>query len=200
MLTTVVFDLGGVYFTSGTETALRRLSLKYHIPLKKVRDAYLTRLRKKYPTTEKELYKIWNSLKKDFGVGETPEELDRVDLDGYVPQEKTISVLRKLRSDGVRVLYLSDNTIDRVRFLNGKYGFLDDFDGGVFSFDIRSCKPDVRMYQTLLKKFKLNSCEVVFIDDRKENLLPARKLRMRVIQFKNQRQLRRDLRTMGFAL
>jgi HAD superfamily hydrolase (TIGR01509 family) len=200
MHTAVVFDLGGVYFTSGIETVLNRIAVKYGLSKEKVRREYLTRLRRKYPTTEAEVRSVWRVFAKDFDFKETPEELERIENGGYVPLAETIAILRKLRSGGVRVYYLSDNTIDRVRRLNEKYNFLDDFEGGVFSYNILSCKPDVRMYQALLKKFNLKATEVVFIDDRLENLAPARKLGMAVIHFKNPLQLRRDLRKLGFAL
>jgi len=54
-------------------------------------------------------------------------------------------------------------------------GFLTLTDGDIFSYSVRQVKPDVEIYETLLKKYQLTADECVFIDDRMENIEGAEK-------------------------
>lgn len=54
-------------------------------------------------------------------------------------------------------------------------------------------KPDVRIYELALQLTQRPAEECVFIDDRPENLEPARRLNMHTVHFLNADQLRKDL-------
>ena len=55
-------------------------------------------------------------------------------------------------------------------------------------------KPNHRIYQTLLQKLKLTSAEVVFVDDKLENIKGAKKCGIKAIRFTNYKDLRVKLR------
>lgn len=54
-------------------------------------------------------------------------------------------------------------------------------------------KPDPRIYQMALQLTQWTPESCVFIDDRPENLEPAKQLNMRTVHFENAEQLQRDL-------
>jgi putative hydrolase of the HAD superfamily len=54
-------------------------------------------------------------------------------------------------------------------------------------------KPDPKLYETALDLMQIKGERVVFIDDREENLGPARQLGMLTVHFKNAAQLRQEL-------
>jgi len=68
------------------------------------------------------------------------------------------------------------------------------FDFNICSFREGSNKPDIQIYKILLKKLKISPEEIVFIDDTKECLTPAKKMGMKTILYKNNSQLFRDLK------
>ena len=52
--------------------------------------------------------------------------------------------------------------------------FLQYMDGTVFSYQYQIIKPDVRIYEQLLKNYDLRAEECVFIDDKAENVEAAK--------------------------
>ena len=54
-------------------------------------------------------------------------------------------------------------------------------------------KPDIKIYELALQLTQRPAEECVFIDDRPENLEPARRLHMHTVHFVNADQLRKDL-------
>lgn len=60
---------------------------------------------------------------------------------------------------------------------------LNIFDGVVVSADIHIVKPDIRIYEHLLKTYNLKPDECLFIDDRADNVEGAKAAGMNAIQF-----------------
>ena len=59
-------------------------------------------------------------------------------------------------------------------------------------------KPDLKIYQYAIKKYKLKPKETVFIDDQKKNLIPAKKLGIKTILYQqNIYNLRLKLKKLG---
>ena len=55
-------------------------------------------------------------------------------------------------------------------------------------------KPDKEAYQYVLRQLKVQPKQALMVDDRPENLTPARKLGMYGIQFKNTSQFGKELK------
>ena len=75
--------------------------------------------------------------------------------------------------------------------------FLPLTDGAVFSYTVKQIKPDVEIYETLLKKYQLTADECVFIDDRMENIEGAKKAGIHGICFETIEQVKEDLKKYG---
>jgi putative hydrolase of the HAD superfamily len=86
----------------------------------------------------------------------------------------TIEYVNKLRYEGHKLGVLSNLPIDLVNFLRREYSFLTLFDDAFFSAEIHLVKPSPDIYQYVLQKIGMKSSEVIFFDDREENLLAAR--------------------------
>ena len=70
-------------------------------------------------------------------------------------------------------------------------------DGSVISSEEHLIKPDLRIYQHLIDKFKLQPSECVFIDDRQVNVDAAIASGMHSLLFTGSDQLRKDLSLLG---
>jgi putative hydrolase of the HAD superfamily len=71
------------------------------------------------------------------------------------------------------------------------------------SCDVGMVKPDKEIYELLVERLKENgvvSEETVFIDDKEENLVPARELGIETILFEDSEQMIRDLREIGVSI
>ena len=63
----------------------------------------------------------------------------------------------------------------------------------ISSSDIGFAKPDKRMYHYLITQLNLPPEEILFIDNREENLKPAEGLGMKTFQFKNREEFKKWL-------
>ena len=100
------------------------------------------------------------------------------------PRRRMQELVRKLKSRGYCVYYLSNIPEDVLDFLTER-DLKGLFDGGVASCEVHINKPDPRIYKALLAKYQLKAGESVFIDDRLENVQAAFRLGFAGIQMKD---------------
>ena len=100
------------------------------------------------------------------------------------PRRRMQELVRKLKSRGYCVYYLSNIPEDVLAFLTAR-DLKGLFDGGVASCEVHINKPDPRIYKALLDKYQLKAGESVFIDDRLENVQAAFRLGFAGIQMKD---------------
>ena len=115
------------------------------------------------------------------------------------PRRRMQELVRKLKSRGYCVYYLSNIPEDVLDFLTER-DLKGLFDGGVASCEVHINKPDPRIYQALLDKYHLRADECIFIDDRAENLVAASALGFGIYEMHNVGTLLRSLPTFGVSL
>ena len=74
-----------------------------------------------------------------------------------------------------------------------KKKFREVFDVIITSYDTGIAKPDIEIYEKTIKELGVKASECVFVDDRPKNIEPAKKLGMRVVEFRNYDQFVEDL-------
>jgi len=102
----------------------------------------------------------------------------------------------QLKGKGIPIAMLS-NIDDRLARLIRDFGLYEPFDPCLLSCEIGLEKPDPKIYDVLLKKMNLPAKEIVFIDDRLENIEAAQKLGFDAILFTSQEQLQKELSKRG---
>ena len=197
-LPTVILDLGGVYFSDGTARAINIISDKYSLDRQNVADIFRKEVGKMYRENKLTMEEFWREAKKKWHIEESTDKLAQIWHEGYIPVEDVKKIVIQLKTKGVEVLYLSGSTQERVRYLEEKYHFLQYFDDGVFTFNVRVRKPDSIPYQCILKKAKNYSGDCIFVDNSPEYLVPARELGMKTILYTNPNDLRKNLVKLGF--
>ena len=103
--------------------------------------------------------------------------------------------ISNMKKEGLHVYILSnygDWTYQRTK--DNALDFLPLTDGDIFSYSVRQVKPDVEIYETLLKEYQLTADECVFIDDRMENIEGAEKAGIHGICFETIGQVKEDLK------
>jgi|Deesub1362B_J571_1020462.scaffolds.fasta_scaffold00070_71 putative hydrolase of the HAD superfamily len=197
MIKGIVFDIGGVLFTNGTEEAVRRISKKFKIDEKLVKEVFQGDLGEKYRKGKISREEFWKSAKKIWGESINTEEASKIWHESYKPHEEIFELLEELRKKGYKMFFLSDSTEERNEYLQENYGFLKYFEDGVFSHEVKMKKPERRIYELLLRKTGLKTEELLFIDDKEEFLEPAKKLGMKVLHFETPKKLKEDLKKIG---
>jgi len=102
------------------------------------------------------------------------------------PIESSIEILELLKKrreeDGsCRLYFLSNMPAPYARVLERKHHFLEWFDGGIFSADVKLAKPDIRIYKLLANRVRLKPENTLFIDDLLLNVQAAESLGWRTI-------------------
>ena len=186
-----------MYFTDGTHTAIARLASRYHLTAQQVDQCLNGALGRDYRLGRLSGEEFWRQARAQWHVEASPDELATIWYSSYQPITGTVELAEKLCGLGHELLFLSDNTPERARYLNGRYGFLAKFKDGVFSHVVGHVKPDPALYELVLAKASHPAAECVYIDNKAELLEPARALGMSVITFENPSQLEHALEELG---
>src|SRR3990167_5480674 len=97
----------------------------------------------------------------------------------------------KLKKQGYKVAVLSDQWfLSKEALMPEK--LYKNFDEIMVSCDVEIRKPNKKIYQLSVKKLNFSPKEILFIDNQKWNILPAKKLGMNTILFKSNKQLFSD--------
>lgn len=119
------------------------------------------------------------------------EDLFLANAPGHAPQihqlfeglEGTISPfpytdqwIQHLKQQGYRLYFLSNYSLYLHEVTRKHMGFLEEFDGGIFSYEVQCIKPNLRIYQLLLERYGIRPEEAMFFDDRPENVEAAQNL------------------------
>lgn len=98
----------------------------------------------------------------------------------------------KLKKQGYKIAILSDQWYLSYEALM-QHKFYKEFSPVVVSCFEGIRKPNPKIYKLILKKMKMKPSETIFIDNQKWNTEPAKKLGMKAIQFKDNKQLFKQL-------
>lgn len=111
------------------------------------------------------------------------------------PNVKVIKLANMLHKT-CRVVLASNTNIGDYRTMLGKNGTLKElkYDKAFGSCYMGIRKPNPKFYRHILKFMKCNASNAIFIDNKKENVIAARKLGILSIQFRNADSLVDDLR------
>ncbi len=116
------------------------------------------------------------------------------DMKGFVVTcPYTIPWIKELKSEGLKVYYLS-NWFEKLLIDCGEaLSFTEYMDGGIFSFREKVIKPDHEIYKRLISRYNLIPEECVFIDDVNDNVNAAKELGMSGICFDNYERVKGEL-------
>ncbi len=200
MITTFVFDLGGVLIDWNPRYLYRKL---FQDPAKM--EAFLATV------TQSD----WNAqldagypFKKGVAdlVAKFPDQAEMIAayhtrwsemLGGAI--EGTAQILKGLKPN-YRLLALSNWSAETFPYARERFEFLNDFEAILVSGEEKLIKPDPKFYQLLETRHRVNPRESVFIDDVEKNIDAALKLGFNAIKFENPDQLRKDLTKLGISL
>jgi putative hydrolase of the HAD superfamily len=197
-LTHVFFDVGGVLGTNGWDRherarAVQRFALDAEDLERRHEDAVGI-----FETGQMTLDEYL-----DDTVFCEPRSFSREDFKAFMreqsqPFPESIQVARDLAEAGRHVLMTLNNesaelNLHRLR----SFGLLPLFSAFFSSCWMGVAKPSRRIYEAARDLSQAEPARSVFVDDRPQNLVPARALGMHTVLFKDAAQLRRDLAALG---
>lgn len=109
-------------------------------------------------------------------------------------QPKTLKLMKKLKEKNYKIGFLSNTEKSAIEFFK-KQNY--DIDVTVFSCLEGTVKPELKIYEILIKRMQMKPKEIVFLDDKKENILIAQQIGIKRILFKNIKQVKQELKKLG---
>lgn len=177
----VIFDLGGVVIDLDRDRAVRALE---KLGLEDA-DAMLGLYGQQEPfygleTGERSSGEFFDIMRSRMQLGVTDKQITEAINQFLVALPlKRLEMLRRMRLAGYRIFMLSNtnpvmfNTwIDRAFRQEG--GSVNDyFDGIVVSYEELMCKPNVAIFETLMRRYGLNPSATLMLDDSEKNCQAA---------------------------
>jgi len=145
--------------------------------------------------------KVLSIISKNLNI--SPKKLEKLIIKAYranfIQNKELYNFTFKLRKNGYKTAILSDQWPPSKKALVLKK-YTKKFNKVIVSCDVGMRKPNPKIYRLLLKKLNLPAKQVVYIDNQEWNLVPARKLHIHAILFKNNEQLFKELKKLGVAI
>lgn len=113
------------------------------------------------------------------------------------PIKETIELIHTVKKTNNRLYVLSNMHLASIKYLERRHSIWSMFDGIVISSRIRMVKPEVAIFEYLLRTHQLTPAETVFIDDMRENVLAASSVGIQTIQFVGATHCRQALVNLG---
>jgi epoxide hydrolase-like predicted phosphatase len=105
-------------------------------------------------------------------------------------------IVQQLHQAGYVVSLMSNSFDVHVRS-NELRGFYNMFDHVFLSNEIGLRKPDLEKYKYVINKLNTKPKKCIFIDDKLQNLIPARQLGMLVLRFESIEKFKQQLKDLG---
>lgn len=184
-MTWVMFDYGGVVSHPPTRQDLALLAGAAGAGVPDLLDAYW-RWRRAYDLAELDAPGYWRQVGASLGRGYSDaeiSELTRLDRAAWLRlQTGTVALIEDLAAAGQPLALLSNAPDELAEAITGlpvaaHFGHL------IFSCQLKSAKPDPECYDRALARMGARAGEVIFVDDRSENVAAAAALGLRSVQF-----------------
>lgn len=198
MIKTVVFDLGKVLLDFDYLIAARRIAAR-----SKMGPEELMRFLARSPTlAEFERGRVtrqqfFEEIRAATGFAGGLDEFATAFGDIFVEIEPMVQLHSALRRRGLAT-YIFSNTNDlAVEYIRRAFPFFSHFDGYVFSYEHGVMKPDAGLYEVLERQSGTWGAEIVYLDDRPENVAAASARGWQAILHESPEQSRAAITEMG---
>jgi len=183
----VVFDYGNVImrFKNGRSPTLKFISDVFDASqediLREIKKDYLQSLMA--GNQDEEIF--WQTFAVNLNVPYPENWIERwqqFHMQEIEINTELLSVISELKAQGYQVGLLS-NQVSSISKAYRNSNHLDPFDPVILSCEVKAAKPDPEIYHILLQEMGLKGEEILFVDDKEENLIAAQKLGIQTIHY-----------------
>jgi putative hydrolase of the HAD superfamily len=126
-------------------------------------------------TGDEDLRVVMHEALPEWGWAEEPDIFVRDWLRlGAVPDPAVLDLVARLRAAGVVCGLASNQPMLRARYMDDDLGYRKLFDHRFYSAELGYAKPDAEFFTAALAALGAPPSQVLFIDDREENVAAAR--------------------------
>ena len=198
-MTWVLFDYGNVICQPQPEQDIARLAEAAGCPVAELLPPYWA-YRLDYDRAVLDVTSYWQQVAADLGGSFTEAqiaELSRLDAGSWLHlRPGSVQLVADLAAAGVRLAVLSNAPGDTAQAVAG-LPVAAHFEHLMFSCDLKLAKPDPECFRAALAVLRAAPAEVIFLDDRSDNVAGAAALGIRSIHFTGPETARADLARYG---
>ena len=191
----VLFDIGGVVIEWQDSWLYHQVAQKYGIDENKLSKECETEIPRLH-SGEIQESEFWKTIGKKINS----EEIMSINRSFFYEifkkeiklNHEVLSLVKKIKKKGFKVGVLS-NLEKSTNLVLNELGMFEDFEFQFLSHRIGFAKPNKRIFEYVLKKIPFKKNEIIFIDDKPQNVKAAITLGINAIQYSNVKQLHHDL-------
>jgi FMN phosphatase YigB (HAD superfamily) len=195
----IVFDLGKVLVDFDYSIAARRIAARSTQPPENL-DTFLSSSPAliQFETGLITRQQFFDQVRNATGFLGDIREFGGMFADIFTEISPMITLHAELRRRGFKT-YIFSNTNDlAIEHIRRNFPFFQKFDGYIFSYEIKAMKPDAPIYQALEQMTGKRDDEIIYIDDRAENIMGGAERGWRTILHETPEQTRTALKPFDF--
>ena len=171
MNTVVAFDLGKVLVDFDYSIAARKIAARSKKSLAEIRVLIeQSRFILDYETGRLTRREFYAQVREATGFSGTLEEFGGFFADIFTEIPPMVELHARIRQRGIAT-YIFSNTNDlAVEHVRRNFPFFANFDGYIYSYEVGTMKPDPGIYEALEKLANRRGADIVYLDDRPENV------------------------------
>jgi len=198
----VLFDFGLVLSGPPDPIAQQRMETILHITHAELREVYW-RHREDYDLGVLNGVSFWRTVGVELGHPPSEQEIAQLleaDVDLWTqPNQPMIDWAFALQNGGVTTGILSNMGDAMEAGISARFPWLAAFRHATFSHRVGLVKPDERIYLHAIANVGERAGEMLFIDDRIENVEAARAIGLRAVQYTSHEDFVREFQKANFA-
>ena len=190
----VAFDLGKVLVDFDYSIAVSRVAAHSTLSLAGIKAFFFhSQLLVDYESGQLTRLEFFGQARQVTGFRDTLEEFGGYFADIFTAIPPMIELHAGLHRRGIPT-YIFSNTNDlAVEHVRRSFPFFHNFDGYIFSYEVRAMKPDAKIYEALERLAGRRGADIVYLDDRPENVAGGAARGWRTILHETPEKTRRAL-------
>jgi len=194
----IVFDLGKVLVDFDYGIAAQRIAARGRMTVQEIAK-YMSHssLFTEYELGALTTAQFCAEVCRITGFRATAAEFGECFADIFFPIEPMIQLQAMLRQRGLPAYVFSNTNELAVEHIGRSFPFYANFDGYILSYQHGSMKPDARLYEVVERQSARVGAEILYLDDRPENVAAGAARDWQVILHQTPEQTRAEIRKLG---
>ena len=192
----IVFDLGKVLVDFDYSIAARKIAAHSTKQVPDLRHFLgSSPILARYESGQLTRQQFFSEIQQITGFTGDIDEFSSDLADIFLPIVPMIGLHEELRRRGFQTYVFSNTNDIAVEHIRREFPFFKNFDGYVFSYEVKSMKPQPKIYEAVEKMSGRRGADLIYIDDRPENVEAGRARGWRAILHETPEKTRAALQT-----
>jgi len=189
----VIFDFGGVLADEGFANGLKAIAAGHGLDGEDFFNLAHNLIHTVgYLTGQADEHAYWQAIRDVTGIRDDDGKLRNQILSRFILRPWMFDIVERLKSSGIRVAILSDQT-DWLDELNRRYDFFKHFEVVFNSYHIGKSKIEPSLFPDTASRLGIAPESALFVDDNAGHCQRARKAGMNAIRFVDRESFLREL-------